>query len=102
MSGSRGAMKAYGEFVSQAAVDRLAEHPLPRMLERGLNVSVHSDDPSYFGGYLDANMAGLVDTFGLTRAQVATLAANSIRSSFLDEEAKNRLLADVDAWLTRP
>jgi adenosine deaminase len=75
------------------AVPALARHPLPAMLDAGLLVSVNSDDPAYFGGYLDDNLAAVRDAFDLTADQLATLAANSIRSSFLPESEKARLLA---------
>ncbi len=81
------------------AVESLAQHPLPRMLERGLNVSVHSDDPAYFGGYLDENVAQVREAFGLDSGQLAVLAANAVRSAFLSEARRRILLADVDAWL---
>jgi adenosine deaminase len=75
------------------AVPNLAAHPLPAMLDAGLMVTVNSDDPAYFGGYLDDNIAGVRATFGLDDAQVATLAANSIEASFLPPAQKARLLA---------
>lgn len=84
------------------AVDSMADHPLRRMLDLGLNVSVHSDDPAYFGGYLDANFEAVIDAFDLSRAEQAVLARNSIQSSFLDVDAKHELLAEVDAWLRAP
>lgn len=80
------------------AVDTLADHPLPAMLERGLNVSVNSDDPAYFGGYVDDNFSQLERTFGFSADQLATLAANSVRSAFLDEQRRDALLAEVDHW----
>lgn len=79
-------------------VDTLAEHPLPRMLAAGLNVSVSSDDPAYFGGYVDDNFRGLVDELGLTSDDVALLAANSVRSSFISVERCDVLLAEVALW----
>jgi adenosine deaminase len=81
------------------AVDTLAEHPLPRMLERGLNVSVHSDDPAYFGGYLDENVSSVREVFGLDSGQLAVLASNAVRSAFLGDARRRILLADIDAWL---
>lgn len=75
------------------AVPALAAHPLPAMLDAGLVVTVNSDDPAYFGGYLDANLAAVTREFGLTEAQLATLAANSIEASFLSAGEKARLLA---------
>lgn len=80
------------------AVDSLVGHPLVRMLDRGLNVSVHSDDPSYFGGYLDDNYSALAGTFGLNADQLALLAANSVRSSFLDPPRQQKLLEEIALW----
>ncbi len=64
-------------------VDTLADHPLRRMLEAGLSVSVHSDDPAYFGGYVDDNLAGLKDQLGLTDAERDVLRRNSWDAAFL-------------------
>lgn len=75
------------------AVPSLAEHPLPAMLDAGLLVCVNSDDPAYFGGYLDDNLAVVRDAFGLTEDHLATLAANSIKASFLPESEKARMLS---------
>jgi adenosine deaminase len=75
------------------AVPNLAAHPLPEMLDAGLMVTVNSDDPAYFGGYLDDNLAAVRTAFGLDDAQIATLAANSIEASFLPPTEKARLLA---------
>jgi adenosine deaminase len=75
------------------AVPSLAAHPLPAMLEAGLVVTVNSDDPAYFGGYLDDNLAAVRDQFGLSQAQLDTLAHNSIDASFLSAAEKTRLLA---------
>jgi adenosine deaminase len=74
------------------AVPSLAAHPLPAMLDAGLVVTVNSDDPAYFGGYLDDNIAAVRAEFGLSDAQVATLATNSIKASFLPAADKTRLL----------
>jgi adenosine deaminase len=80
-------------------VDTMADHPLKKMLERGLVVSIHSDDPAYFGGYLDANFEAVHQALGLNRSERATLARNSIMSSFLDAEAKADLVDQVEQWL---
>lgn len=81
------------------AVDTMADHPLPQMLEKGLKVSVHSDDPAYFGGYMDANFASLMESFNFSTEQLATLASNSFESTFLDEASKQELLAEVQTWV---
>lgn len=74
------------------AVDTLADHPLRVMLEAGLNVSVNSDDPAYFGGYVDDNFSGLVAALNLTDAEREVLARNSIEASFATDERKAQLL----------
>ncbi|GAB3551760.1 adenosine deaminase [Arthrobacter tumbae] len=80
------------------AVDTLADHPLPRMLERGLSVSVNSDDPAYFGGYVDDNFAQLQSVFEFDDDQLAQLAGNSVRSAFITDTRRRELLAEIEAW----
>ena len=63
-------------------VDTMADHPLPRMLEAGLLVTLNSDDPAYFGGYLGANYEAVQAQFALTDDQLAALAADSLRAAF--------------------
>jgi adenosine deaminase len=82
------------------AVPSLAAHPLPAMLDAGLLVTINSDDPAYFGGYLDDNIDAVRAQFDLTDAQLATLAANSIEASFLPPAEKARLLADIPVGTT--
>ncbi|WP_051389349.1 adenosine deaminase [Arthrobacter sp. 35W] len=85
--------------VRLGAVDTLADHPLPAMLDAGLNVCVNSDDPAYFGGHVDDNFAGLKAVFGFGTDVLETLAGNSIRSSFITAERRDVLLAELDAWV---
>jgi adenosine deaminase len=82
------------------AVPSLAAHPLPAMLDAGLLVTINSDDPAYFGGYLDDNIDAVRAQFDLTDAQLATLAANSIEASFLPPAEKARLVADIPLGTT--
>ena len=84
------------------AVDTLADHPLPAMLAAGLNVSVNSDDPAYFGGYVDDNFAQLKAVFDLSDFDKARLAANSIHSSFASEERKAELLEELNSGEVAP
>lgn len=65
------------------------------MLAAGLNVSVNSDDPAYFGGYVDDNFGQLEAVLGLSEFDRVRLASNSIRSSFAGEERKAELLAEL-------
>jgi adenosine deaminase len=78
-------------------VDQLADHPLPRMLTAGLLVTVHSDDPAYFGGYVDDNYTAIAATLGLDDTTLADLARNSIKASFIDQQRRTALLAEIDA-----
>jgi adenine deaminase len=76
----------------------LRHHSLRTMLERGLLVTVNSDDPAYFGGYIEENFQQATEALGLTREQVLRLARNSFRASFLPESDKQRYLAEIDAF----
>ena len=78
-------------------VDDIADHPLRAMLDAGLKATVNSDDPSYFGGYVNANYQAVADALDLSKAELVTLARNSFTGSFLDDAAKARHLAAIDA-----
>jgi aminodeoxyfutalosine deaminase len=78
-------------------VPGLAAHPLPRMLDEGLFVTLNSDDPPMFGTTLTEEYRRAASVLGLSRAQLAELAANGVRASFLDSGAKQALLAEIDA-----
>jgi adenosine deaminase len=82
------------------AVDALAEHPLPAMLDAGLLCTVNSDDPAYFGGYAGDNFDAVRRELGLPEERLRELARNSFLASFLedDEERRARCLAEVDAY----
>jgi adenosine deaminase len=83
--------------VALRVVDELSEHPLPAMIEGGLLVSVHSDDPAYFGGYVGANYRGVQQSLGLDDSTITMLARNSIVASFLDAPRKEALLQELEA-----
>ncbi len=82
--------------VRLCAVESLAVHPLKRMLDAGLVATVNSDDPAYFGGYLNDNAIQSADALGLSEEQVATLLRNSLDASFADEAWRTKALADFD------
>jgi adenosine deaminase len=77
----------------------LPQHHLPALVQRGLLVTVNSDDPAYFGGYVADNLAAVAETFDLSRGAVAQLARNSFRASFLPDPVKERFIAEVDRSL---
>ena len=78
-------------------VDDIADHPLRAMLGAGLRATVNSDDPSYFGGYVNANYQAVADALDLSRDELLTLARNSFTGSFLDDDAKAEHLAAIAA-----
>ncbi len=82
--------------VKLRVVADIARHPLKQMLDAGLAATVNSDDPAYFGGYLLDNYLAVAGALALNRADLATLARNSIAGSFLDDEAKAHHLARID------
>ncbi|MBD1320959.1 adenosine deaminase [Gordonia hankookensis] len=84
------------------AVADIASHPLPELIEAGLHVTINSDDPAYFGGYVDQNYAAIVDAFDLDDQTVARLAHNSVDASFLDTSRQQEIHARIDEWLSPP
>ncbi|MDC0666714.1 adenosine deaminase [Nannocystis radixulma] len=77
---------------------QLAKHNLKALMERGLLVTINSDDPAYFGGYIGDNYLACVRELGLTRDDVIALAKNSFSASFLADADKQRHIAAVDAF----
>ncbi len=80
-------------------VDDLTAHPLKRMLDLGLKVTLNSDDPAYFGGYLGRNWTETALALDLNRDDLVTLAKNSFTGSFLPPADIARHLADIDAYV---
>ena len=82
--------------VKLRVVPDLAAHPLRRMLDANLVVTINSDDPAYFGGYVEDNYRGVADALALDDATLRALARNSFEASFLDGAAKRAYLAELD------
>jgi adenosine deaminase len=80
-----------------AVVKNLASHPLARMLAAGLKVTVNSDDPAYFGGYVNDNYRQVAEAVQLTPADVVALARNSFDASFLPDAMKRAFDDEVSA-----
>ncbi len=78
-------------------IQRMEDSPVGRMLEAGLSVTVNSDDPSYFGGYMNANLKAVAAGLALSGDDIAQLAKNSFTGSFLPEAEKARRCAAVEA-----
>lgn len=68
--------------VKLRVVETMRDHPLRTMLERGLKVTINSDDPAYFGGYIGENYVAAADALGLTREELEEIARNSFEASF--------------------
>ncbi|MDQ1129432.1 adenosine deaminase [Microbacterium sp. SORGH_AS_0888] len=83
------------------AVATMADHPLPQLIAAGVRVTVNSDDPAYFGGYVDDNYRALADVFGWGPAELAALARHSATASFASPEGRQRLLDEIDEWERR-
>jgi adenosine deaminase len=78
-------------------IPRMADSPVRRMLDAGLSVTVNSDDPAYFGGYMNANFKAVAAGLALSKDDVVQLAKNSFTGSFLPEAEKVRWCAAVEA-----
>ena len=84
--------------VKVGVFDSVAQHNLKRLLDLGLCVTVNSDDPAYFGGYVSENFEAIHEGLGLTRDEIYRLAKNSFAATFLEEERKRELLGELDDY----
>ncbi len=79
----------------------LRQHNLARLLRRGVRVTINSDDPAYFGGYIGDNFLATHLALGLGREDLAALARNAIAAAFLDEGRREEIGAELEAYLAR-
>lgn len=79
-------------------VTDMTKHPLKTMMERGLLATVNSDDPAYFGGYINENFYAVTDSLKLTKDDIVQLAKNSFSASYLSNEEKEAYIAKVEAF----
>jgi adenosine deaminase len=75
---------------------RLEDHNIAALLRAGVRVTVNSDDPAYFGGYVNENYRATADALRLTRDELLELGRNSFLASYLDASEQQRHLADID------
>lgn len=73
-------------------------HPLAEMLDKGIMATINSDDPAYFGGYVNENYLAVAQSLNLTAEQLATLAKNSFQASFLPQETKAMMIREIDKY----
>ncbi len=83
-------------------VDTLDQHNLARLLRQGAMVTINSDDPAYFGGYVGQNYLAAARALGLNRQELGVLARNSLLASFLPADRKRHLLESLQACLDCP
>jgi len=80
--------------------DHMSQHNLMQMLKLGLCVTVNSDDPAYFGGYIEENLRALHETFDMDSQDIYKLARNAFRASFLDPAQKKEYLDELDGFVS--
>ena len=78
-------------------VKDLRDHNLARLLRAGLRVTINSDDPAYFGGYMNANFLATADALALTRGELVELARNSFTAAFVTEQERQPWLDELNA-----
>ncbi|MBN1495107.1 adenosine deaminase [Candidatus Peregrinibacteria bacterium] len=79
-------------------VNDLKQHPLRKMLEKGLLATINSDDPAYFGGYVNENYLAISSALDLSKEEITQLAKNSFAASFLKEEIKQKMIDKVEKY----
>lgn len=82
-------------------IDEIGKSPVKMMLDRGIKVTVNSDDPSYFGGYINDNYNAVANALDLTIEEIVTLAANSFEGSFLGADDIAERKAEIDRFLVQ-
>lgn len=81
--------------------NEIEDHNLAQLLDAGIAATVNSDDPAYFGGYINDNFIAVFKALGLDREHAKILARNSFNASFMPEHQKQAKLAEVEAWFSR-
>ncbi len=84
-----------------AGVTDMTKHPLRQMLDKGLNATINSDDPAYFGGYMTENYLAVAEALKLSKAEIATLARNGVNATFCTEAEKKSMHAKLDPYLAK-
>ena len=85
--------------VALKVFDRLEDHNVKRLLDRGVAVTINSDDPAYFGGYIAENYRATAEALELTQDEVVKLARMSLESSFATKEEKAGWLSKLDQYV---
>ncbi|GAB5387357.1 MAG: adenosine deaminase [Alphaproteobacteria bacterium] len=78
--------------------DRIEDHPLKKMMDAGLNVTVNSDDPAYFGGYMVDNFTAVADALDLSEHDLVALSRNAFESAWVDEDRRAEMLKQLEGF----
>ena len=79
-------------------VHDLKDYPLKEMINKGLLVTINSDDPAYFGGYMNENYIGVAIALGLSKREITELAKNSVKACWLSQKEKEKLLKKIETY----
>lgn len=82
--------------------DSMEKHNVLDMLDMGLNITINSDDPTYFGGFLNENFFAMAESLDMTKEQAIALAKNSFQSSFLSDEKKKHYISQIHSHAVTP
>jgi adenine deaminase len=80
--------------------DSMKTHNLPRLLDAGLCVTINSDDPAYFGGYVNENFQAVGEAFDLTQSQICSLVRNSFEAAFVSDARRSAMMAELSATIS--
>ena len=77
-------------------INKLEDHSLIEMMEKGLLATIHSDDPAYFGGYMNENFFGIAEALNMNKRQIADLAINGFKASWLSHDEKEKWINKIE------
>lgn len=80
-------------------IDDLKKHPLKKMMEKGIIVTVNSDDPAYFGGYINENYFAIAEALDLSKKEIGEIAKNSFNASFLSDKEKKAAVENIEKYV---
>ena len=86
--------------VELKVIQKMEEHPVAKMLEKGILATIHSDDPAYFEGYMNENYYETAKALNLTSEQLEQLAVNAFKASWLSTDEKASRISEVKAYFS--
>lgn len=86
--------------VALKVIQKMEDHPVAKMLDRGILATIHSDDPAYFGGYMNENYYETAKALDLSKDQLRQLAINAFEASWLSQEDKAKRISEVNSYFS--